>query len=326
MSAAPRVGIGMPVFNGEKHIALALDSILAQTFGDFELVVSDNASTDRTADICTEYARRDRRIRYVRNAENLGASRNYNRVFELCAARDYFRWNAHDDLIAPTYLEKCVKTLDQAPSTTVMAVPRRRYITWEDGRVVGSAWEAVAGASREDGLDPGRPVYPLDSYSNIDFARLLRLAGGWFPMLAFCLCRIDALKKTRLLCPFAGADRILIAEIRFVGDFVEVPDELFFQRLHPVKGWTGRKNLKEETAWFDPRRRQPIIPPRWGWYLQYARAIQLSPIGWKDKAARFADLANRLILGFTNSARRLLHRRTPAVDPVLRTEVQHTSR
>jgi glycosyltransferase involved in cell wall biosynthesis len=322
MPGTPRVGIGLPVYNGEKHLAFALDSILNQTFGDFELIVSDNASTDRTEEICRDYARRDTRLRYIRNSENLGASRNYNRVFELSRARDYFRWNAHDDTIAPTHLEKCVKALDESPPTTVMAVPRRRYITWEEGRVVGSAWEAVAGASTEDGLDPGRPTFPLDSYKQIDFAKLLRLGGGWFPMLAFCLCRIEALRKTRLLCPFPGADRILIAEIRILGEFVEVPEELYFQRLHPSTGWTGRKNLREEIAWFNPRGRTSIIPVRWGWYLQYLKAIHMSPVGWRNKTARYADLANRLLLGSANRTRRLLRLRPPAIDPVLRTEAQ----
>jgi glycosyltransferase involved in cell wall biosynthesis len=316
----------MPVYNGEKHIALALDAILGQTYGDFELIVSDNASTDRTEEICRDYARRDSRVRYFRNAENLGASRNFNRVFELCTARDYFRWSSHDDLIASTYLEKCMKVLDESPPTTVMAVPRRRYITWEEGRVVGSAWEAVAGASTEAGLDPGQPIYPLHSYKDIDFATLLRLAGGWFPTLAFCLCRTEALRKTRLLCPFPGADRMLIAEIRFLGEFVEVPEELYFQRLHPAAGWTGRKSLKQEMAWFDPRARTPVIPVLWGWYLQYLKAIHLSPIGWKSKVARYADLANRLVLGSANRTRRLLRLRPPAIDPVMRTKVEGGAR
>ena len=79
----PRVSIGLPVCNGENYLKQALDSIMAQTYTDFELIISDNASTDRTAQICKEYANRDPRIRYYRNEKNLGAARNFNYVFEL---------------------------------------------------------------------------------------------------------------------------------------------------------------------------------------------------------------------------------------------------
>src|SRR5687767_9303189 len=124
MANEPRVSIGLPVFNGESHLALALDSVLAQTFGDFELVISDNGSTDSTRQICEDYAKRDARIRYLRSDENRGAAWNYNRVFERSRGA-FFKWMAHDDLIAPQYLERCVEALDRAPATTVLAFPRR---------------------------------------------------------------------------------------------------------------------------------------------------------------------------------------------------------
>src|SRR5688500_410636 len=81
--ARPRVSIGIPVFNGERFLAETIDSILTQTFEDYEIIISDNASTDRTQEICLLYASRDQRIRYYRNESNLGGSENYNRVFRL---------------------------------------------------------------------------------------------------------------------------------------------------------------------------------------------------------------------------------------------------
>src|SRR5207245_725070 len=101
----------MPVRNGEKYVRQAIESILAQTFSDWELVICDNASTDATEAICREYAARDPRVRYSRNAENLGPAGNHARCFELSRGR-YFRWHAHDDLLHPQYLEKCVEVLD----------------------------------------------------------------------------------------------------------------------------------------------------------------------------------------------------------------------
>ena len=96
----PKVSIGLPVYNGDEFLEKAIESILGQSFTDFELIISDNASTDKTALICQTYAARDARIRYYRNATNIGGANNGNRTF-LLAQGQYFRWAAHDDLCAP---------------------------------------------------------------------------------------------------------------------------------------------------------------------------------------------------------------------------------
>src|ERR1700704_834024 len=92
---APRVSIALPVFNGQNYLGAAVDSILAQTYRDFQLLISDNASPDGTQKICRHYVQRDQRIRYVRNPQNLGACANYNNAFRLSAGK-YFKWAAHD--------------------------------------------------------------------------------------------------------------------------------------------------------------------------------------------------------------------------------------
>jgi glycosyltransferase involved in cell wall biosynthesis len=122
MTGRPKVSIGMPVYNREPYIPAVLDSVLSQTYRDFELLISDNASTDRTEAIGREYAARDSRIRYVRNATNLGLAGNYNSVFRL-AVGEYFRWVAGDDLCAPESLAACVEVLDRAPMWCA-AIPR----------------------------------------------------------------------------------------------------------------------------------------------------------------------------------------------------------
>jgi glycosyltransferase involved in cell wall biosynthesis len=113
-SARPRVSIGLPVYNGERYLRECLDSILGQSFRDFELVIGDNASTDGTAEICREYAARDARIRYTRRPENLGAAENYNRVFRESRG-EFFKWAAHDDVMGETFLEACVRALEGDP-------------------------------------------------------------------------------------------------------------------------------------------------------------------------------------------------------------------
>ena len=130
----PRVSIGMPVYNGEKYIEAAIKSILAQTYSEFELIISDNASTDRTMTICQAYVAEDRRIHYYRNDHNLGAAPNFNRVFELSSG-EYFKWASSDDVIAPDYLEKCVNVLELNPEV-ILSYPRTRIIN-ERGEFIG---------------------------------------------------------------------------------------------------------------------------------------------------------------------------------------------
>ena len=121
-SHKPRVSIGLPVYNGENYLTSAIETLLAQTFTDFELIISDNCSTDRTQDICRSFCDRDARIRYVRQAKNLGAVRNFNLVFHY-ARGEYFKWAAHDDVCAPAFLQRCVERLDANPSV-VWCYPR----------------------------------------------------------------------------------------------------------------------------------------------------------------------------------------------------------
>lgn len=111
-----RVVIGLPVYNGEKYISQALDSLLAQDYGDFELFIRDNASTDKTEQICRMYARRDSRVVYYRNQENIGAVANFLAVLEQ-ADSPYFMWAAFDDLWTPDYLSRSVGVLRQNPES-----------------------------------------------------------------------------------------------------------------------------------------------------------------------------------------------------------------
>lgn len=111
----PRVSIGMPVYNGETYIREAIDSLLAQTFTDFELIVSDNASTDGTEAICREYAGKDARIRYVRQLENKGAMGNFKFVLDA-AIGEFFMWAADDDLRHPEFLKMAINVFDDSKS------------------------------------------------------------------------------------------------------------------------------------------------------------------------------------------------------------------
>jgi glycosyltransferase involved in cell wall biosynthesis len=106
------------VYDGQHYLESAIESVLARTYPDFALVVSDNASSDRTEEICRRYAEADARVRHHRRATNHGAAANFNRVFELAAGSLYFKWAACV-WIAPNFLERCVRELEENPDAVL---------------------------------------------------------------------------------------------------------------------------------------------------------------------------------------------------------------
>jgi glycosyltransferase involved in cell wall biosynthesis len=213
MEQPPCVSIGVPVHNGEMYLDRALASLLAQDFTDFEVLISDNASTDRTVAIAEGWAAKDSRVRVFRNEVNIGPERNFSRVFTLARGR-YFRWAAHDDLIDPQYLGRCVAALETSPDA-VLSNSWVRIIDEQD-RVIGFYDGGVVGAYSTD--------------TAVRFAALVlsrHLCTDLFGVI-----RTDALRKTRLLGPYFGADRALLAELALLGRFVHVQVPLFSNREH----------------------------------------------------------------------------------------------
>jgi glycosyltransferase involved in cell wall biosynthesis len=209
----PAVTVGLPVYNGERHLGAAIDSLLAQTYADFRLILSDNASTDGTEGICREYAVRDPRIGYYRHEVNRGGAWNFNYVAKL-ARSPYFKWAAHDDECEPTHLGRCVDALQRAPRA-VLAYPRTALID-ATGAVIGLYDD------RLDLRNP-RPVERLRM-----FVHNVRRSNA-----VFGLIRRDALSRTRLFGRFWSADYALLIELLLQGEFVEVPESLFRRRLLP---------------------------------------------------------------------------------------------
>jgi glycosyltransferase involved in cell wall biosynthesis len=257
------VSIGLPVFNGERFLAETLDSFINQTFPNFELIISDNASTDSTQEICLQYAGKDDRIRYVRQKTNLGASRNYNLLFEMSSGK-YFKWASHDDLCAPTYLERCTQVLNQDPSV-ILCYSRTQEID-EAGQVI-----------REF---PAKPK--LGSEKTPD--RFFECICVPHPQVAvFGLFRSDVLKKTRLIGNYASSDRTLLGELSLLGRFYEIQDFLFFRRSHPTQSYKlfpGRHALQ---AWYDPQRSGKITFPHWRLLYEHFLSVVLTPLQSQDR-------------------------------------------
>lgn len=275
-SHSPRVSIGLPVFNGQNYLTLALDSLLGQTYPDFELIISDNGSTDRTRAICEDYAGRDRRIRYYRSETNQGATWNYNRVYEL-ARGEYFKWAAHDDLCAPEFLARCVAVLDQHPEV-VLCFPKTIIID-ERGESV-----------RE---------YPnrLDLRSPQPHERwrmFLRAFGLCNPV--FGVMRSQVLGTTSLIESYVASDRILLAQLALRGQFYEVPEPLFFRRLHPQTSVQANRESGKRVAWFDPTKRRQLHLPSWRRFFEYTLSVGRAPLAPYEKLLCYTYLGERYLL------------------------------
>lgn len=246
MSASPKVSIGIPVRNGERFLSEAIDSLLSQTLTDLEVVICDNASTDRTQQICEDYAARDSRVRYFRNATNLGPAGNHNKCVTLARGR-YFRWHAHDDLCLPTYLARCVEALDEDPS--VVLVYPRTLIVDEHG-------ETLANYDFRPATDSVRPSTRFGALVMIHHRshRAVEIFG---------LMRLNVLRQTPLEGAYARGDSVLLARMALLGRFVELPQRLFLSRSH---GSQSMQTLPSKSGGFKLTSMLgtgPLPPPEW---------------------------------------------------------------
>lgn len=287
--ATPRVSIGMPVRNGERFIAEAIDSILRQTFSDFELIVRDNASVDRTQEICRSYAAKDGRVRYIRTETNVGAGGNYNLIVPL-AAGAYFKWAAVDDICEPAYLERCAAVLDADPSV-VLCHSRMRLID-EDRR-------DLPYDPRLDRFIDRRGV-PRLGPRTVDIARSVDPCERFRDVVlhtppcfdVFGLIRTDILRKTALHRPYYGSDRGLLVELALYGRFSEVREELFLGREHA--GQSIRLGRRDQQTWMDPTRRQSTLFPGRPFHVQCLSSVLRSPLAVEQKARCINFLIGRV--------------------------------
>ncbi len=264
----PSLSVGLPVYNGQRFVGKAIESILNQDYGDFELIISDNASTDDTGHICQQYARMDKRIRYYRNEVNVGAASNHNRVFELANGK-YFKWAGHDDECHPQFLGRCVEVLDRAPDSVVLAYPQAELID-QDGTVTDRYLVSIA-------CESPRPHSRL--------AKVLMCIDLGTPM--YGVVRSEALRKTHLHGSYIGADYVLLAELALLGEIREVPHALLRKRIHPGRSMEAHRTEEEYMAWFDPRNRgkRRFLGAGDRLTLEYFRSVWHVPMGLSDKVA-----------------------------------------
>jgi glycosyltransferase involved in cell wall biosynthesis len=251
----PTVSIGLPVFNGENYLRDAVESILAQTFSDFELIICDNASTDRTEEIARHYAAADPRVRYHRNETNIGGARNQKLTVDLSTGR-YFRLAAHDDLIAPTFLDECVGELERRPET-VICYPGTVVID-TDGKQV-SEYQSQRGTA----LRPSRRFAELAFRThNCD--------------AVYGVMRGDVIRSAAPMGNFIDADKVFLCGLAMRGAFYAIPRPLFYKRFHPknyVADWRDRM------AWYNPDKKGKPSFPNWLELRGFLRVVATANIG-----------------------------------------------
>ena len=309
---SPRVSVGLPVYNGAQYLRTALDSLLSQDFEDFELLISDNASTDETEAICRAYAANDRRIQYRRNATNVGSARNYRAVFEWSRG-EFFKWCSHDDVCYPGFFRRCVEVYDASPRSVALVYPLCDLID-EDGHVVGQARGSVETRQKR----PHRRLAHV--LSNFSYA---------FPIWG--LIRAESLRQTGLTGTVWYWDEVLLAELSLYGEIVEIPEVLSAQRCHEGNALTrysasqgagvaanpskaNRTTRRALRAWVDPSTvgGRVWLPNQEEHYWEYAKRVHRSPLFWGEKLLCYQLIP---IIGYWSRLRKLVgawRRKLPA--------------
>ena len=207
----PRISLGLPAYMAAKWIGSCLESALAQTVSEFELIISDNCSTDETYAIVQRFAERDSRIRAFRQAENVGITANHNFTY-LQASAPYFCWLSATDIYHPEFLARCLKAIESAPDV-VLAAPRAStfFETPGDGQL-------LAENRLPEVQDPRRQLFAVMSAT---------LGTSLFRGVY----RRSAIGNRIPLQPIFGNDLLLVVEMAATGRVVQIDEPLYYERV-----------------------------------------------------------------------------------------------
>jgi glycosyltransferase involved in cell wall biosynthesis len=275
MNSVPRLSIGLPVYNGENFLAESLEALLGQSYEDFELIISDNASTDATADICRRYAKQDSRIKYVRQPRNIGCAPNHN-VLVQQARGELFKWASDDDLYARDLIERCIEALDEYPDV-----------------VLAHSWTAMIDGSRTLTKAVRYPLASASLRAPERFRSMLFDKGGDDDG---GVIRMHVLRRIRPYDSYLHSDRTLVTEICLQGPFYQVPDWLYFRRDHPDRSLRAYPTMRSNCTNLDPRRADRLRHPAPRLVAEYIWAyvsmIQRAPLSRADRRECYGHLAS----------------------------------
>ena len=295
MNRRPTVSIGMPLYNAATFVGQAIESLLNQTYQDFELVIADNCSTDGTVEVCRHYAEKDERIRIIQRESNSGAIDNFNFVFSQTTGR-YFKWAAFDDICQPSYLERCVDVLENNPATgwchCKSDLIDENGVSWMQYLEPGDPLIEV----RSDGTRwwKGHPRNDFDSKSPVRRFRGVLLGTTW-SVDSYGLIRRSLLEKTRMIVPLYGAEKVLLAEMSLYAGYSHIDEQLFSQRVHAEASGNlkGRKQKRRfATA---ARKRSPFFSTRLSLLQSHIWSVLRSSLGAREKIACLAAVGGYLL-------------------------------
>jgi glycosyltransferase involved in cell wall biosynthesis len=259
----PALSIGLPVYNGQRYLAKALDSLLNQDFEDFELIVSDNGSTDQTEAICRDAAARDSRVRYLRNDQNQGATWNFRKVLEASSG-EFFKYAAYDDECYPAMLRRCMDIIRTDPAIA-LAYTRSELID-ENSAVVppqcSPRWDSIATSANQASI------------------RLWHVL--WWVLhgqACYGVIRGSFLRRIRPFGSVAG-DWVVLAQLAMLGKIVEIPEVLFRLRRHSNNSWNGKTTSVQVLQWHNPRASQleRILPFRVAIVFEHMKSVYYLPL------------------------------------------------
>jgi glycosyltransferase involved in cell wall biosynthesis len=251
MANVPMVSIGMPLYNCEKWLPPTMESILEQSERDFELIISDNASTDGTYELCGRLAAADSRIKLFRQETNLGAARNYRFVAD-CASAPFFKWASGSDVISPNYLAECLAVLKRH-SDVVLCFGQTRLFTdnIDDSVLYGDDIDLQV----ED---------PVDRFIHVvERLKLNNVLNG--------VIRRSALLRTSVMPPFLSSDNVVLSELALLGKFARAPGAVFYRRMLPETA-TKLKTSREVQRHMYPTDRIDMLMQSWQLHIGYSRA------------------------------------------------------
>jgi GT2 family glycosyltransferase len=240
-----------------------LDSLLAQTYADFVLVISDNASNDGTSDICRAYAASDTRVRYYRNEVNIGNPRNFNRVAELTETK-YLKWSTSDDYWEPTFLERATDVMERDASIA-LCYPQAYLVDARGGN--RKEYNDVLHLVQDD---------PVERY--IALTSRIKLVHQHLGLI-----RMSCLRQTHLLGRYVGSDMNLLAELTLYGKFYELPERLFNRRFHEDSGSWVRGDLAHEARRYHASNASRATLRWWKTHLRFLSGIRTSPLPLNSK-------------------------------------------
>jgi len=295
VNAIPRLSIGLPVYNGEKYLAESIESLLGQSYKDFELIISDNASTDSTAEICHRYANEDSRIRYIRQPRNIGLAPNHNFVVDQSRG-EFFKWAASDDLYGRELLQSCIDALDQHPDVVLAhswtaaidsagkVIQAYRYPLVTDSLSAPERFRSFMFGCSGLFEDPDSGDHSL---IRIDHEGILRACDE------YGVIRTKVLRQIAPHGSYHHQDRIVVTELLLHGPFHETPDWMYFRREHDGRAY--RSSTRDRCVILDPRRASRLRHPTarlvaeyfWG----YVAAIRRAPLSSADRRECYRVLA-----------------------------------